>query len=275
MGTTAYGGKGGKGRAANGDRPVGAASCRRDHHTMVSCQNPRAHCETRRAVPVELRPKRASANKKATGRYGTRHQSHCTATRRLHGPASATRASVKAYIGPVHIPQEAIRVRESQSPKPKVRPKLTMEQVASIDKRLYEDAKDKQRGQTEKLAAKYLSTTPAAKLKSAKDMEDQVKRCGLFVCARGRGCVSTFECPPFCPERPAVTSQGAHRALCPRCARIVRQVGYFGPVFPDGRCDRSNYCVPRHRTAQILTQSKNSDNELKRNRARNARFFAV
>ena len=41
MGTTAYGGKGSKGRAANGDRPVGAASCRRDHDTMESCQNPR------------------------------------------------------------------------------------------------------------------------------------------------------------------------------------------------------------------------------------------
>ena len=42
MGTTAtaYGGKGSKGRAANGDRPVGAASCRREQHTMVSCQNP-------------------------------------------------------------------------------------------------------------------------------------------------------------------------------------------------------------------------------------------
>ena len=40
MGTTAYGGEGSKGRAANGDRPVGAASCRRDHHTMASCQNP-------------------------------------------------------------------------------------------------------------------------------------------------------------------------------------------------------------------------------------------
>ena len=40
MGTAAYGGKGSKGRAANGDRPVGAASCRRDHHTMASCQNP-------------------------------------------------------------------------------------------------------------------------------------------------------------------------------------------------------------------------------------------
>ena len=40
MGTTAYGGKGSKGRAANCDRPVGAASCRRDDHTMASCQNP-------------------------------------------------------------------------------------------------------------------------------------------------------------------------------------------------------------------------------------------
>ena len=45
MGTTAYGGKGSKGRAANGDRPVGAASCRRDHHTMASCQNPQEKVE--------------------------------------------------------------------------------------------------------------------------------------------------------------------------------------------------------------------------------------
>ena len=41
MGTTAYGGKGSKGRAANGDRPVGAANSRRDHHSMASWQNPR------------------------------------------------------------------------------------------------------------------------------------------------------------------------------------------------------------------------------------------
>ena len=33
MGTTAYGGKGSQGRAANGDRPVGAARCRRGQHT--------------------------------------------------------------------------------------------------------------------------------------------------------------------------------------------------------------------------------------------------
>ena len=39
-GTTAYGRKGSKGRAANGGRPVGAASCRQDHQTMASCQNP-------------------------------------------------------------------------------------------------------------------------------------------------------------------------------------------------------------------------------------------
>ena len=48
-----------------------------------------------------------------------------------------------------------------------------------------------------------------------------------------------------------------------RCARAVRKVGYFGPVSPDGRGDRSNCCVPMRRTAQILTQSKNSDDELK------------
>ena len=49
MGTTAYGGKGSKGRAANCDQLVGAASCRRDHHTMASCQPPPppAHPHTR------------------------------------------------------------------------------------------------------------------------------------------------------------------------------------------------------------------------------------
>ena len=36
---TADGGKGSKGRAANGDRPVGAASCRQQQHTMATCQN--------------------------------------------------------------------------------------------------------------------------------------------------------------------------------------------------------------------------------------------
>ena len=44
-----------------------------------------------------------------------------------------------------------------------------------------------------------------------------------------------------------------------RCARAVRKVGYFGSVSPDGQGDRSNYGVPIRRTAQILTQSKNSD----------------
>ena len=33
MGTIAYGGKGSKGRAVNGDRPMGAADCRREQHT--------------------------------------------------------------------------------------------------------------------------------------------------------------------------------------------------------------------------------------------------
>ena len=40
MGTTAYGGKESKGRAANGDGPIGAASCRREQHTMATYQPP-------------------------------------------------------------------------------------------------------------------------------------------------------------------------------------------------------------------------------------------
>ena len=38
MGTTAYGGKGSKGRAANGDPSTGAASCRREQYTKATCQ---------------------------------------------------------------------------------------------------------------------------------------------------------------------------------------------------------------------------------------------
>ena len=37
MGPTAYGGKGSKGRVANGDGPVDATSCRREQYTMASC----------------------------------------------------------------------------------------------------------------------------------------------------------------------------------------------------------------------------------------------
>ena len=40
MGTTAYGGKESKGRAANGDRPIGAASCRREQHTQGDMSTP-------------------------------------------------------------------------------------------------------------------------------------------------------------------------------------------------------------------------------------------
>ena len=49
---------------------------------------------------------------------------------------------------------------------------------------------------------------------------------------------------------------GAHRALC-------ENYGDFGSVPPDGQGDRRNCCVPGRRTAQILTQSRNSSNELK------------
>ena len=46
------------------------------------------------------------------------------------------------------------------------------------------------------------------------------------------------------------------------CVCAVRKVIYFGRVFLDGQGDHSNYCVPRHRAAQILTQSKKrADNE--------------
>ena len=41
---------------------------------------------------------------------------------------------------------------------------------------------------------------------------------------------------------------------CLRAVPAVRKVGYFGPIFPDGQGDHSNYCVPIHRTVQILTQ---------------------
>ena len=47
------------------------------------------------------------------------------------------------------------------------------------------------------------------------------------------------------------------------CARAVSTVGSFGPIFPDGQGDCIHYCVPIHRTTQVLTQYKNSDNELK------------
>ena len=46
----------------------------------------------------------------------------------------------------------------------------------------------------------------------------------------------------------------------------MQKVGYSGRFFPDGQGDRNNHCVPIHRllvhrTAQILTQSKNSDDD--------------
>ena len=44
----------------------------------------------------------------------------------------------------------------------------------------------------------------------------------------------------------------------------VRKGGSFGPVSPDGQGDRRHCRVPVCRTAQILTQSKNSGNEFKR-----------
>ena len=42
MGTTAYGRKGSKRRAVNGDRPVCVASCRCEQHTMALMPKPPA-----------------------------------------------------------------------------------------------------------------------------------------------------------------------------------------------------------------------------------------
>ena len=52
-----------------------------------------------------------------------------------------------------------------------------------------------------------------------------------------------------------------------RRARAVRTVGYFGPVFPIGQGDRGNYRVARRRTAQVLTQPKDSGHELENGRS--------
>ena len=57
---TAYGGKGFNGRAANGDRQVGTASCRREQYTMASCQNPPLKRSPARAPRSRVRKPRAS-----------------------------------------------------------------------------------------------------------------------------------------------------------------------------------------------------------------------
>ena len=50
------------------------------------------------------------------------------------------------------------------------------------------------------------------------------------------------------------------------CVRAVRKVGYFGHTFPpmaEGTAV-TDYRVPGHGTAQLLTQSKDSDDEVDR-----------
>ena len=78
----------------------------------------------------------------------------------------------------------------------------------------------------------------------------------LLCCGHAAGACG--RCP--CGSDPGLSACGGRTV---RCARAVRKVGHFGPVSPDGQGGCNNYCVPRHRTAQILTQSKNSDDELK------------
>ena len=78
--------------------------------------------------------------------------------------------------------------------------------------------------------------------------------------AHGKCGLNVYDIPGECVLHAYCT----HRWRSVRCARTVRKVGYLGLVFPDGQGDRSNYCVPVHRTIQTHAQSKNSDNELKR-----------
>ena len=53
MGATAYEGKGSKGRVVNGDRPIGAASCRREQHTKGDMPNPDHHALGRGGLPKQ------------------------------------------------------------------------------------------------------------------------------------------------------------------------------------------------------------------------------
>ena len=68
-----------------------------------------------------------------------------------------------------------------------------------------------------------------------------------------------FRCPPSARLALHTRSLALGGGCTVRCARAVRKVGYFGPVSPDGEGDCGHYCVPMHRTAQILTQSKNPE----------------
>ena len=60
-----------------------------------------------------------------------------------------------------------------------------------------------------------------------------------------------------------------------RCARAVRKVGYFGPIFPDGQVDLGVF--PDTGLPQISGQSENSDHELKQTmfHTENARMLSV
>ena len=77
---------------------------------------------------------------------------------------------------------------------------------------------------------------------------------------RGRECVilKVLRNKPVPRQSCLSPLRGAHRALCASCATSRP----FRPISPDHRGDCGNYCVPMHTTAQILTQSQNSDNEL-------------
>ena len=107
MGTTAYGGRGSKRRAANGDRPVGAASCRREPYTMASCQNPPTE-----AGMIHSKPHRG-CRIQGPGTHGYRRWKtadflHSAGTAHGAPPASALHPRIPHALTPPIIPRNAI-----------------------------------------------------------------------------------------------------------------------------------------------------------------------
>ena len=72
-------------------------------------------------------------------------------------------------------------------------------------------------------------------------------------------------CGALCDLLPALVlalpclTEGAPCPVPALCVHATQKVGFFGPLPPAGQDNRNGYCVPIHRTAQILTPSKNSD----------------
>ena len=83
---------------------------------------------------------------------------------------------------------------------------------------------------------------------------DPRRRCGCVLTAKLLP--TDRPCMPLCQWLASClgTASGGHAAPCPRCAKSR----LFWTPSPNGQGDRSNYCVPRHGTARVL-----SNNELR------------